>query len=214
MRNKRFGPYCCFSFVLHIGFLVGFSHLFVSEPEISFADSITSVRVSIVEAVKEEVVKPIEEVKIKEEEVLVVPEKKEKEVSSLKQFKPKPKPKKIIEPKPLPPVQNFQHVNMPIDNFGGMGESRLERPVITRNPKPPYPYRARRAGFEGEVLLEIDIEKSGRVGNATILKTSGRSDCDESARKTILERWKFTPAKRFGMPVATIERILVEFRLR
>jgi len=95
----------------------------------------------------------------------------------------------------------------------GMGESKLYKAALINSPKPPYPYRARRAGFEGKVVLNIKVNRLGQVRTAQILKSSGRADCDNSAKNTILERWRFKPATLFGNPIPSNTKIAVIFKL-
>jgi len=46
-----------------------------------------------------------------------------------------------------------------------------------------YPPSARRLGIEGEVLLKIEIYKSGKLKSASVLRTSGSKILDNSALK-------------------------------
>ncbi|MCB0332738.1 MAG: energy transducer TonB, partial [Bdellovibrionales bacterium] len=95
---------------------------------------------------------------------------------------------------------------------GGMGEAHGS-PQLISAPKPPYPRRARRLGFEGSVVLKASIAETGKVAHVDIVHSSGRTDCDESAQQTILKYWKFQPATLFGKGVASVERIEVTFTL-
>jgi len=81
-------------------------------------------------------------------------------------------------------------------------------------PKPPYPWAARVAGFEGRVVLELNITDQGHVSEARILESSGRDDCDNSALKTVREKWAFEPAKINGTPVNCTEKVSVRYVLR
>ena len=80
-------------------------------------------------------------------------------------------------------------------------------------PKPPYPWAARVAGFEGRVVLELNISQFGRVNDARIVESSGRDDCDSSALKTVKDKWNFEPAKINGIPVDCTERVSVRYIL-
>lgn len=60
-------------------------------------------------------------------------------------------------------------------------------------PKPPYPVAARRAGFEGEVVLRVVVDDSGSPQLAEVAQSSGREDCDASAQRTVQNRWQFEP---------------------
>jgi TonB family protein len=92
------------------------------------------------------------------------------------------------------------------------GHAQGSSPIVA--PKPPYPWAARRAGFEGSVELAVDISKSGEVSYARIVQSSGREDCDSSALETIREKWKFSPATRNGRPIDWNEKIVVVYSLK
>ena len=69
------------------------------------------------------------------------------------------------------------------------------RPKYDRNPKPLYPRIARRKGYEGIVVLKVEILPDGRVGETLVKKSSGYPVLDRSALKTV-KQWRFVPAKR------------------
>jgi protein TonB len=60
-------------------------------------------------------------------------------------------------------------------------------------PKGSYPGYALRNRMQGTVTLIVKVDSSGHVVDATIQKTSGFTLLDESAVKTIKERWRFPP---------------------
>jgi len=64
--------------------------------------------------------------------------------------------------------------------------------MILKKISPLYPVIARRKGMEGEVLLEVDINKDGEVVNVLVNKSSGYKLLDESARLAI-KKWLFVP---------------------
>ncbi len=87
-------------------------------------------------------------------------------------------------------------------------------PRLLSSPRPQYPRAARRAQFEGRVVLDILVDVDGSVGDAQVSVSSGREDCDESARETILASWRFSPARMNGFAVAWRERVAVSYQLR
>ncbi|RME60891.1 MAG: energy transducer TonB [Candidatus Dadabacteria bacterium] len=93
------------------------------------------------------------------------------------------------------------------------GKQGRTAPKVLTAPKPPYPYRAIRDGFEGVVLLKIWINSKGDVEKAVVLKSSGRKDCDSSALETVLKKWKFVPAYAFGVPVPYEQNVAIVFKL-
>ena len=60
-------------------------------------------------------------------------------------------------------------------------------------PDPEYPGYAQRQHYQGEVDVEINVDPSGRVVNASVAKTSGFGLLDEAALKVVKERWRFPP---------------------
>ncbi|MCB0318333.1 MAG: energy transducer TonB, partial [Bdellovibrionales bacterium] len=96
----------------------------------------------------------------------------------------------------------------------GLGEHHKTQVRIVQAPKPPYPFRARKLGFEGEVELAITIGKDGFVKTGNIIRSSGRNDCDSSALDTVLSKWRFSPATFSGIPIESKEQVVVRFQLR
>jgi protein TonB len=82
-----------------------------------------------------------------------------------------------------------------------------------RNPRPSYPYEARRRGMEGTVLLLVEILESGRPDRITIKQSSGHSLLDEAAKGAV-RRWTFIPAQQEGKPVRSVAEVPIVFSLR
>lgn len=66
---------------------------------------------------------------------------------------------------------------------------------LSYNPKPPYPQNLESAGIGGTVGLSIRVSAEGRAISVSVISSSGQAALDESARSTVLNRWKFKPAK-------------------
>lgn len=90
--------------------------------------------------------------------------------------------------------------------------SGVEPPRILREVKPSYTEQARRAGVEGEVVLEIVVQSDGSVGHVRVLQRLG-SGLDERAIDAV-RQWRFDPARRQGTPVDVVVEVSVEFKLR
>ncbi len=90
--------------------------------------------------------------------------------------------------------------------------SGIEAPRLLREVVPDYTDRARRAGLEGEVLLEVVVTADGGVGDVRILRRLG-SGLDEEAVSAV-RQWRFEPARRQGTPVAVVVEVAVGFSLR
>lgn len=92
-------------------------------------------------------------------------------------------------------------------------------PVIARTdvayayaPNPDYPISARRKALEGETLLRVLIDVSGRAGRIEIVRSSGHRILDRAAVNAV-RNWRFQPATENGIAVAGWVDIPVTFRI-
>jgi protein TonB len=81
------------------------------------------------------------------------------------------------------------------------------------NPAPAYPSEARRRGWEGTVLLLVEILENGRPERVTVQQSSGYRTLDEAARGAV-SRWTFIPAQRDGRPIRSLVEVPIVFSLR
>lgn len=84
------------------------------------------------------------------------------------------------------------------------------RALVNRPPR--YPEMARLNGWQGTVLLKLVIDATGAVTEVSVSRTSGHSLLDAEAANAV-RSWRFEPARRRGIPVATEEYLPVRFRL-
>lgn len=82
-----------------------------------------------------------------------------------------------------------------------------------KNPRPAYPHLAQREGWEGVVLLRVQVQPDGRVGSISLARSSGHAVLDDAARSAV-EGWAFVPATRGGSPTSGWVSVPVEFRLQ
>ena len=82
-----------------------------------------------------------------------------------------------------------------------------------RNPRPPYPEFSRDAGEQGVVTLSVMVEPSGRASSVDVVKSSGYTQLDRSARDTVLNQYRFVPATRGGQPIPYRYRFSIVFNL-
>lgn len=80
------------------------------------------------------------------------------------------------------------------------------------NPKPNYPAIALRHGWQGQVLLRVQVNEAGVSEDVTIERSSGYELLDESAVEAV-KQWHFNPAKRGDMAVASSVRIPIVFMI-
>ncbi len=82
----------------------------------------------------------------------------------------------------------------------------VSAPVAVFNPEPPYTEQARKAKFQGKVVLAIIVDAQGHVADVRVVKPLGMG-LDESAVEAV-RTWKFLPGRSNDAPVAV--RVLVE----
>jgi TonB family protein len=97
--------------------------------------------------------------------------------------------------------------------FSSRGGGNGARPRYAENPKPIYPLEAREKGYEGEVVLKVEVLINGRVGQIEIKKSSGYELLDHSALTTV-KQWRFIPAKKDDVAIPLWVNIPVKFQLQ
>ncbi|WP_094605885.1 hypothetical protein SPSIL_008260 [Sporomusa silvacetica DSM 10669] len=88
-------------------------------------------------------------------------------------------------------------------------------PGILSRREPNYPEKARQAGVEGTVVLNIEILENGQAGQVSIYQSSGSELLDDAAAAAV-QRWRFVPAKVRGtnQSIACQTTLPVVFRLK
>ena len=84
-------------------------------------------------------------------------------------------------------------------------------PKLIYQVEPEFSEEARKAKFQGMVLLEIDVDTSGRATNIRILQGLGLG-LDEKAIEAV-SKWRFRPGLTNGRAVVTSATVEVNFRL-
>jgi protein TonB len=95
-----------------------------------------------------------------------------------------------------------------IFNVGG----GVTMPVVVKEVQPQYSEEARKARFEGTVLLEAIVRKDGTVEIVRVVRGLGFG-LDQNAIEA-LRQWEFRPALRNGEPVDVSLNVEVNFNLR
>ncbi len=87
-------------------------------------------------------------------------------------------------------------------------------PPVPLSPiRPKYPEIAQEAGIEGTVVVQVFVDKKGRVKDTVILKGIPNTGLDESATQAI-RSVRFRPAKQRERAVGVWISIPVNFRLK
>lgn len=99
-------------------------------------------------------------------------------------------------------------------NFGGgifhVGNG-VSAPVPIYQPDPDYSEEARKAKYQGTVVLTVVVGPDGRVHNPRVSRSLGMG-LDEKAIEKVL-MWKFKPATKDSKPVAVEVSVEVQFNL-
>ena len=88
----------------------------------------------------------------------------------------------------------------------------IDPPRLLQEVKANYTEEARRQGIQGDVTLEIVVQRDGSVGSVRVLHGL-EAGLDRRAVEAV-RQWRFTPARRYGTPVDVIAEVSVRFKLR
>jgi TonB family protein len=87
----------------------------------------------------------------------------------------------------------------------------VSAPIPIYKPEPAYSEEARKAKYQGTVVLWIVVDVQGNVTDARVVRPLGLG-LDEKAVETV-RTWKFKPAMRNMVPVPVRVIVEVTFRL-
>ncbi len=108
---------------------------------------------------------------------------------------PEPKEKEIVET-----VAAARPAQMPAGPVTLAAELSVSCPELAR---PAYPALSRRLGEEGKLMLQVELDKTGRVSKAKVIESSGYSRLDNAALSAV-KTWRCRPATRNGEPVLAV----------
>jgi TonB family protein len=101
---------------------------------------------------------------------------------------------------------------------GGAGDHRVylpgagaTNPVAIYKPEPQYSEEARKAKWQGSVLLSLVVDENGHPMQIKVVRSLGLG-LDEKAIQAV-SQWRFTPGMKDGKPIAVAAQIEVTFRL-
>jgi TonB family protein len=84
-------------------------------------------------------------------------------------------------------------------------------PTLVYKVEPEYSEEARKAKYQGTVVLYVEVDPSGKARNLKIIRSLGLG-LDEKAIEAV-NKWKFKPGFKDGRPVTVAATIEVNFRL-
>ena len=100
---------------------------------------------------------------------------------------------------------------------GGIGDgvyragNGVSKPQLITKVEPEYSEEARKAKFQGIVVLAIVVDQNGNAINPKVMKSLGLG-LDEKAMEAV-RQWKFKPGYKDGKPVPVAATVEVNFRL-
>jgi len=137
--------------------------------------------------------------------------------------KPKPLPKPVVKQAPKPPPKPVEAPPPAPAPVAAPAPPAPPAPApvtpasanaaYLKNPAPEYPQMAQRRGWEGTVLLRVEVLPSGKPGQIQLQKSSGRDALDAAALAAV-KRWSFVPAKQGDVPQAGWVSVPIDFKLR
>ncbi|MRT19152.1 energy transducer TonB, partial [Comamonas sp. CAH-2] len=109
---------------------------------------------------------------------------------------------------PAPPAPSTP----PATPSGGAVQLPSSDAAYLNNPRPGYPSISRRMGEQGKVLLRVMVSEQGLPQQIEIKTSSGYERLDKAAI-TSVQRWRFVPGKRNGVPEAMWYIVPINFVL-
>jgi TonB family protein len=94
----------------------------------------------------------------------------------------------------------------------GRGGGQLTRPTLIYRIEPEYSEEARKARYEGTVILETIVRKDGVIEIVRLARHLGFG-LDECAIEAV-KKWRFRPGMKNGKPVDVPLKVEVSFNLR
>ncbi len=132
--------------------------------------------------------------------------------------KPKPLPKpepnpapKSLEQPPAPPQPTAPPAPPAPPNRAPVTPASAGATYL-KNPAPEYPALAQRRGWEGTVLLRVQVLASGTPGEIQIQQSSGHEQLDQAALAAV-QRWRFVPAKQGDVAQVGWVSVPIDFKI-
>jgi protein TonB len=113
-----------------------------------------------------------------------------------------------------PPIEEFEDAALsppPTEEIGAAVEVSI--PLYDINPPSYYPPMARRRHYEGVVLLDVLVDKTGRAAEVKVAKSSGYAVLDRNAKADV-SRWRFKPARKGTRTIEMWVQVPVRYKLR
>ncbi|HUW24964.1 MAG TPA: energy transducer TonB [Gallionella sp.] len=149
--------------------------------------------------------------------------------------KPEPKPQPVAEPIPVDtpqaetapetvtpvataetsvPAEASSAPSEPVNSSPGLPDREPDyQAAYLRNPVPAYPMVARRMGWQGRVVLNVEVLASGMPGRIELYQSSGHDVLDKAAMRAV-SGWRFIAARQRGQEVTKWFLVPIPFILK
>ena len=146
------------------------------------------------------------------------------------QPKAQPRREPAAKPAPAKPVQEVAEI-MPLLAVASAPAEKAATTVATgassapvadsepdyqarylNNRRPDYPMVARRMGWQGKVILNVEVLAEGTCGALSVFHSSGHEVLDNAAMNAV-KTWHFTPAHQAGRAVTQWFKVPINFSL-
>jgi len=122
------------------------------------------------------------------------------------------------------PVPDMESSQLPVAESKAPAQSAQNSPgqsdrepdyqaAYLNNPSPVYPLVARRMGWQGKVVLNVEVLENGLPGQIMLQQSSGHDVLDNAALNSV-RTWRFVPARHGGVPVARRFLVPIPFILQ
>ncbi len=106
-----------------------------------------------------------------------------------------------------PPAAASTAPAQPVNTAPGLPDREPDyRAAYLNNPPPAYPMAARRMGWQGRVVLNVEVLATGLPGQIAVQQSSGHQVLDDAALQAV-RGWRFVAARQGGQVVS--QRFLV-----
>lgn len=114
---------------------------------------------------------------------------------------------------PQPAVANTAPAQ-PVEAAPGLPDREPDyQAAYLHNPPPVYPMAARRMGWQGRVVLNVEVLSSGLPGQIRLYQSSGHEVLDNAALQAV-RGWRFAAARQGGQIVSKWFLVPIPFILK
>ena len=94
-----------------------------------------------------------------------------------------------------------------------VGIDGVSNPVLIESTKvePEYPKLAREARVDGQVLLQVLVNKYGYIDGISVIRVNRPNLGFETSAISAVSKWRYEPAMQNGKPVKVYFTIVVDF---